>query len=40
MHYVHWFNQHRLLETNGDLPPVELEQAYYCRHNPGLAEAG
>jgi putative transposase len=40
MHYVHWFNHHRLLETNGDLPPVELEQAYYCRHDPGLAEAG
>jgi putative transposase len=40
MHYVHWFNQHRLLEANGDLPPVELEQAYYCRHNPGFAEAG
>jgi putative transposase len=39
LHYVHWFNTKRLLEINGDLPPVELEQAYY-RHNTGLAETG
>jgi hypothetical protein len=26
LHYVHWFNHHRLLEINGDLPPIELEQ--------------
>ncbi len=37
--YVHWFNTERLMEVNGDLPPVELEQAYY-RHNPALAEVG
>jgi putative transposase len=40
LHYVHWFNHHRLLETNGDLPPLELEQAYYRLHNSDLAEAG
>jgi putative transposase len=40
LHYVHWFNHDRLLEVNGDLPPVELEQAYYCLHNTDLAEAG
>jgi putative transposase len=40
LHYVHWFNQERLLEVNGDLPPVELEQAYYRQHNTDLAEAG
>ena len=40
LHYVHWFNHHRLLESNGDLPPLELEQTYYRLHNPDLAEAG
>jgi putative transposase len=37
--WVHWFNNTRLLEVNGDLPPVELEQSYY-RRNPDLAETG
>ena len=37
--YVDWFNNQRLLEINGDIPPVELEAAYY-RHNSDLAEAG
>ena len=37
LHYVHWFNHHRLLEVNGDLPPNELKQAYYRQHT-GLAE--
>ncbi|MEA2202770.1 MAG: hypothetical protein QOI89_3464, partial [Solirubrobacteraceae bacterium] len=40
LHYVYWFNHHRLLEINGDLPPIELEQAHYRRHNSDLAEAG
>jgi putative transposase len=40
LQYVHWFNHDRLLETNGDLPPVELEQAYYRQHDTDLAEAG
>jgi putative transposase len=39
LHYVHWFNHHRLLEVNGDIPPTELEQAYYRQHTD-LAEAG
>ena len=39
LHYVHWFNNHRLLEVNGDIPPNELEQAYYRQHTD-LAEAG
>lgn len=34
-----WFDDDRLFEINGDLPPIELEQAYY-RHNADLAEAG
>jgi putative transposase len=37
--WVHWFNNTRLLEFNGDLPPIELEQSYY-RRKPALAEAG
>ena len=40
LHYVHWFNHARLLEVNGDLSPIELEQAYYRLHNSDLAEAG
>lgn len=37
--WVDWFNHHRLLEVNGDLPPIELEQAHY-RQAAGLDEAG
>lgn len=37
--WVDWFNHHRLLQVNGDLPPVELEQAHYRQH-ADLAEAG
>ena len=37
--WVDWFNRHRLLEVNGDLPPIELEQAHY-RHTTGLTGAG
>ena len=37
--WIAWFNHHRLLEVNGDLPPIELEQAHY-RQAPGLTEAG
>jgi putative transposase len=36
--YVDWFNNRRLYETCGDIPPAELEAAYY-RHNSDLAEA-
>jgi putative transposase len=37
--YVDWFNHRRLHETCGDIPPAELEAAYYS-HNTSLAEAG
>ena len=37
--WVDWFNQHRLLEVNGDLPLIELEHAHYRQH-PDLDEAG
>jgi putative transposase len=38
LEYVDWFNHRRLYETCGDIPPAELEDAYY-RHNQPLAEA-
>ena len=37
--YVDWFNRQRLFEACGDIPPAELEAAYY-RQNTSLAEAG
>jgi putative transposase len=27
--WVEWYNNRRLLEPIGDIPPAELEQAYY-----------
>jgi transposase InsO family protein len=39
LHYVDWFNRQRLFEACGDIPPAELEAAYY-RQNAALAEAG
>jgi putative transposase len=32
LHYIDWFNNTRLYEENGDIPPVELEEAYYRQH--------
>ena len=29
LEWVDWFNNRRLLEPIGDIPPVEFEQAYY-----------
>jgi putative transposase len=29
--WVHWFNHHRLYEYCGDIPPAELEAAYYAQ---------
>jgi putative transposase len=34
LHYVDWFNNRRLYEDNGDIPLVELEQAYYRQYRP------
>jgi putative transposase len=39
LEYVDWFNHRRLYEACGDIPPAELETAYY-RQNAVLAEAG
>ena len=38
LEYVDWFNHRRLQEPCGDIPPAELETAYY-RQNAALAEA-
>ena len=29
--WVHWFSHRRLYEYCGDIPPVELERAYYAQ---------
>jgi putative transposase len=34
LRYIDWFNNNRLYEENGDIPPVELEQAHYRQHRP------
>jgi putative transposase len=39
LEYVDWFNHRRLYQACGDIPPAELETAYY-RQNAALAEAG
>jgi putative transposase len=39
LHYIDWFNRQRLFEACGDMPPAELEAAYY-RQNTALVEAG
>jgi transposase InsO family protein len=31
LEWVDWFNNRRLLEPIGDVPPMEFEQAYYRR---------
>jgi putative transposase len=31
LEWVHWFNNRRLLEPIGDIPPVEFEAMYYAR---------
>ena len=40
LYYVHWFNHDRLMEVNGDVPPIELEQAYYARKQARLTPEG
>jgi putative transposase len=36
--YVDWFNHQRLYEACGDIPPAELEDAYY-RQKGSLTDA-
>jgi putative transposase len=40
LEWVDWFNNRRLLEPTGHIPPVEYEQAYYGIHNAPVMEAG
>ena len=39
LEWVWWFNQHRLLEPIGYLPPAEYEQVYYIRQESQTSEA-
>ena len=32
--WVDWFVHRRLYEYCGDIPPAELEAAYYAHHQP------
>lgn len=40
LEWVDWFNNRRLLEPIGNIPPVELEQAYYSRQEVPAVVAG
>lgn len=40
LEWVHWFNDVRLLETNGYMPPAEFETAYYTGQGGLAVEAG
>lgn len=35
--WVNWFNHHRIYEYCGDIPPVDLEAAYYAQHQSPAA---
>lgn len=39
LEWVWWFNNHRLLEPIGDIPPAEHEENYYSRTEDELLEA-
>lgn len=32
--WVDWYNNHRLFEALGDIPPAEAESAYYATMTP------
>lgn len=32
LEWVDWFNNRRLLEPIGNIPPAEFKQEYYCSH--------
>ena len=40
LEWVDWFNNRRLLEPLGYVPPVEFESAYYSKKAPVVAAAG
>ena len=38
--WVSWYNEHRLLEPIGYIPPVEFEQVYYRNEATPVTVAG
>ncbi len=40
LEWVDWFNNRRLLEPIGNVPPVEFEQAYYQSQEAPAMVAG
>ena len=40
LEWVNWFNNRRLLEPIGSIPPAEFEQAYYDRVEASAKVAG
>ena len=40
LEWVDWFNHRRLIETIGDIPPVEFEAMYYGRQETPAMAAG
>jgi len=38
LEYVHWFNHDRLHESLDDIPPVELEDAYYAHRSTSVSD--
>jgi putative transposase len=38
--WVDWFNNRRLLEPIGDIPPVEFEAMYYARQRSQTTAVG
>ena len=39
LEWVDWFNHRRLLESNGHLPPAELEMQYLRQRNKSAVPA-
>jgi putative transposase len=37
LEWVRWFNEHRLLEPIGNIPPTEHEQMYYQQQSQAAA---
>ena len=38
--WVYWYNEKRLLEPIGHIPPAEFEQRHYQNQPSGIIEAG
>lgn len=40
LEWVDWFNNRRLFEPIGNIPPAELEQVYYTQKKVSSGKAG